>query len=37
MRGSTLVNALDNNYVMDYQSFPLATSVAATSRPTSLQ
>lgn len=37
VKGGTLVNALDNNNAMVHHSFPQATSIAATGRPSSLQ
>ncbi|GAY67865.1 hypothetical protein CUMW_259820 [Citrus unshiu] len=37
VRSGTFVNALDNNNVMVHHSFPQATSIAATGRPSSLQ
>ncbi|TXG73530.1 hypothetical protein EZV62_002109 [Acer yangbiense] len=37
VKGSTLVNALENNNMMVHHSFPQATSIPATGRPSSLQ
>ncbi|KAL5763669.1 hypothetical protein ACOSP7_016022 [Xanthoceras sorbifolium] len=37
VKGSTLVNALENNNMMAHNSFPQVTSIPATGRPNSLQ